>query len=588
MARDAAATNRGDGRQTGTGAAEARLSARGADPTPVPGGSTAPAPETLRRLLARFSPCFLGLVAIRIWLQCSIYDRYASTDSGVVTVTANIVRVALTVAILALVVRRGFPQRAKTGLGWASVGAMTVASALFLAHAETGSLGLLWAACLLAGFGIIWGGGMWIEFYARLPIREALLYAFACLALSCVAGFFLGLLPESIAHLVAMLMPAVSLVTYRSSMLALDGRDAGGAEACGTCAPAAGDGTHATVAGTARPAGAPAARPEGTAGALPYDDEPRSTFVRLLAGIALFNLALGFARGFPYGESIGLSVPFQAVHQFGTCLLCLALVWWALARRGGVRFSALWNLLVVLLGAGTLMLAALDPLLMEVGSTLITVANTFALGVMWFSSYDIARNSSIPSYVALGAVWVAHLLPREVGRVAILLVGPHDESPMILAVAMVVALAVSITLLVNDSIPRTRPFFAELRGGRGRTGDEGARGRAGGAAVGGAATGGAASDRMRGEGEGGIGGVDLDRALGAAARLYPLTQRELDIARLLAQGRSKSVIGEKLGLSESTVRTHGRHLYAKLDVHSRQQLIDLLEELAEADGGASR
>lgn len=555
MARDAAATNRGDGRQTGTGAAEARLSARGTDPTSVPGGSTAPAPETIRGLLARFSPCFLGLVAIRIWLQCSIYDRYASTDSGVVTVTANIVRVALTVAILALVVHRGFPQRAKTGLGWASVGAMTVASALFLAHAETGSLGLLWAACLLAGFGIIWGGGMWIEFYVRLPIREALLYAFACLALSCVAGFFLGLLPESIAHLVAMLMPAVSLVTYRSSMLALDER---------------GD------------------QPAEATGALPYDGEPRSTFVRLLAGIALFNLALGFARGFPYGESIGLSVPFQAVHQFGMCLLCLALVWWALARRGGVRFSALWNLLVVLLGAGTLMLAALDPLLMEVGSTLITVANTFALGVMWFSSYDIARNSSIPSYVALGAVWVAHLLPREVGRVAILLVGPHDESPMILAVAMVVALAVSITLLVNDSIPRTRPFFAELRGGRGRTGDEGARGRAGGAAVGGAATGGAAADRMRGEGEGGIGGVDLDRALGAAARLYPLTQRELDIARLLAQGRSKSVIGEKLGLSESTVRTHGRHLYAKLDVHSRQQLIDLLEELAEADGGASR
>lgn len=547
MARDAAATNQGDGRQTGTGAA-----------------------ETLRGLLARFSPCFLGLVAIRIWLQCSIYDRYASTDSGVVTVTANIVRVALTVAILALVVHRGFPQRAKTGLGWASVGAMTVASALFLAHAETGSLALLWAACLLAGFGIIWGGGMWVEFYARLPIREALLYAFACLALSCVAGFFLGLLPESIAHLVAMLMPAVSLVTYRSSMLALDER---------------GD------------------QPAEATGALPYDGEPRSTFVRLLAGVALFNLALGFARGFPYGDSIALSVPFQAVHQFGTCLLCLALVWWALAHRGGVRFSALWNLLVVLLGTGTLMLASLDPLLMEVGSTLVTVANTFALGVMWFSAYDVARNSSIPSYVVLGAVWVAHLLPREVGRVAILLVGPHDESPMILAVAMVVALAVSITLLVNDSIPQTRPFFAELRRGRGMR--AGGTGGAGGGVEGGVeggvvgdrvdepvGTSGAAAQAADGVSGGGAskargesearptaGVVDLDRALDAAAGLYPLTQRELDIARLLVQGRSKSAIGEKLGLSESTVRTHGRHLYAKLDVHSRQQLIDLLEEL---------
>ena len=222
------------------------------------------------------------------------------------------------------------------------------------------------------------------------------------------------------------------------------------------------------------------------------------------------------------------------------------------------------------------MLATLDPLAMEVGSTLITVANTFALGVMWFSSYDFARNSSIPSYVVLGAVWVAHLLPREVGRVAILLVGPHDESPMILAVIMVVALAVSITLLVNDTIPRARPFFAELR--RGKDGLAGT-------SLGNGSVDGTRGTRRTGTsqaGEDGMaqGGVDdLNRALSEAEKLYRLTQRELDIARLLVQGRSKSVIGEKLGLSESTVRTHGRHLYAKLDVHSRQQLIDLLEEL---------
>ena len=222
---------------------------------------------------------------------------------------------------------------------------------------------------------------------------------------------------------------------------------------------------------------------------------------------------------------------------------------------------------------------------------------------MWFSAYDVARNSSIPSYVVLGAVWVAHLLPREVGRVAILLVGPHDVSPMILAVAMVVALAVSITLLVNDSIPQTRPFFAELRRGRGMR--AGGTGGAGGGVEGGVeggvvgdrvdepvGTSGAAAQAADGVSGGGAskargesearptaGVVDLDRALDAAAGLYPLTQRELDIARLLVQGRSKSAIGEKLGLSESTVRTHGRHLYAKLDVHSRQQLIDLLEEL---------
>ena len=523
------------------------------------------APDALRALFAGFSPCFLGLVAIRIWLQCSIYDRYAFTDSGVLTVAANMARVVLTVAILALVVRWGFPRRAKGVLGGVSVGAMTLASALFLANAETGSAALLWAACLLAGFGIIWGGGMWIEFYGRLRIDEAFLYAFLCLALSCVAGFVLGLLPVAMAHLVAMLMPAVSFVAFRSSMLLLDRREDAGASA----------GPGATAPTAPRPA------------ALPYDAEPRTTFVRLLGGVALFNLALGFARGFPYGASIALSMPFQAVHQFGTCALCLALVWWVLVRRGGLRFSMLWGILVVLLGGGVLLLAGLGPTLMEIGSTLITVANTFALGVMWFSSYDVARNASIPGHVVLGCVWVAHLLPREVGRVAILFAGPHDGAPMLWAVVMVVALAVSMTLLVNDSVPRMRPFFAELR--RGADGREDAPAEAGntrdsvGAREAAGPTAGAAVPGNSAASAAG-GAAGLEAALDAAAQLYPLTQRELDIARLLVQGRSKNVISEKLGLSESTVRTHARHLYAKLDVHSRQQLIDLLEELERTAG----
>lgn len=500
--------------------------------------------DELHALLAGFSPCFLGLVAIRIWLQCSIYDRYASTDSGVLTVTANMARVVLIVIILALVVRWGFSSRAKSILGGVSVGAMTLASALFLANTETGSTVLLWAACLLAGFGVIWGGGMWIEFYGRLPIGESFLYAFLCLALSCVAGFVLGLLPIAMAHLVAMLMPAVSFVTFRSSMLLLDRRESGSETS----------GPRAAVPTSPDPTG------------LPYDAEPRTTFVRLLGGVALFNLALGFARGFPYGASIALSVPFQAIHQFGTCALCLALVWWVLVRRGGLRFSALWGILAVLLGGGVLLLAGFDPMLMEIGSTLITVANTFALGVMWFSSYDVARNSSIPGYVVLGCVWVAHLLPREVGRVAILFAGPHDSAPMLWAVVMVIALAVSMTLLVNDSVPRMRPFFAELR--------RGADAANNGPRIETPATASQATASAEAA-------ISLDAALDAAARLYPLTQRELDIARLLVQGRSKSVIGEKLNLSESTVRTHARHLYAKLDVHSRQQLIDLLEELGQ-------
>ena len=51
----------------------------------------------------------------------------------------------------------------------------------------------------------------------------------------------------------------------------------------------------------------------------------------------------------------------------------------------------------------------------------------------------------------------------------------------------------------------------------------------------------------------------------------PLTERELDVLRLLTDGRSNGEIAERLVLSAQTVKWYVRQVYGKLDVHSRQQ-----------------
>ena len=66
------------------------------------------------------------------------------------------------------------------------------------------------------------------------------------------------------------------------------------------------------------------------------------------------------------------------------------------------------------------------------------------------------------------------------------------------------------------------------------------------------------------------------------ADAYGLTNRERDIFALFAEGRSAPYIAEMLVLSENTVKTHLRHAYAKMDVHSRQELLDLIEETSAA------
>lgn len=56
-----------------------------------------------------------------------------------------------------------------------------------------------------------------------------------------------------------------------------------------------------------------------------------------------------------------------------------------------------------------------------------------------------------------------------------------------------------------------------------------------------------------------------------------LSPREADVLELLARGRNNAYIQEALVVTRNTVKSHIRHIYTKLDVHSQQELIDLVD-----------
>lgn len=70
----------------------------------------------------------------------------------------------------------------------------------------------------------------------------------------------------------------------------------------------------------------------------------------------------------------------------------------------------------------------------------------------------------------------------------------------------------------------------------------------------------------------------IDEACLSVACACNLTNRETDVLRLLARGRTSPFIQEELVLSRNTVKTHVRHIYTKLDVHSHQELISKVEK----------
>ncbi len=63
------------------------------------------------------------------------------------------------------------------------------------------------------------------------------------------------------------------------------------------------------------------------------------------------------------------------------------------------------------------------------------------------------------------------------------------------------------------------------------------------------------------------------------AALDALSDRELEVLKLLAQGLANREMADALVVSLDTVKTHLRHIYEKLDVHSRTQAVSRAREI---------
>jgi len=59
----------------------------------------------------------------------------------------------------------------------------------------------------------------------------------------------------------------------------------------------------------------------------------------------------------------------------------------------------------------------------------------------------------------------------------------------------------------------------------------------------------------------------------------PLTEREIEVLQLIADGLTNPEIAQKLYLSTNTLKAHTQNIYSKLDVHSRVQAVNRAREL---------
>lgn len=559
---------------------------------------------------APFMPCFLGLAALRVWLQVNEFGGYAQSDNGIITILSNLTY-GLTFLIAAAVAWRKPPTpRTEHAIAFIAAALMLVAPLLMLAGLAPDAGAVATAGALLVGVAGAFGGGMWACAYTRLPLKPALMYAFASLALGSLGGLAISFLPEGSRYIASLFMPALSLLCFeRTRAYTGDmplGEPAGNSHGASLqanasheqSAPANKSCTAADIQAPGRIAGtAPLAANAGheqaalanencrasenqtssrSAGAAtmrfgkavnhPYDNEPKLSLALIIGGIAVFGLALGLSRGFPAGSPVPFGLPVRFVHQLGVVAISAGFLWWIGAKGRHISFSLLWRLEIVIAATGAFILMVLPGAATEIAVAIVNIADTLMLCVLFITAQDVARHSSLHPFVIFGGAWAARVLSRNLGRTVVFALSPMTQSESAVLGVIVFALSLSMVCLLTDNLPRTRKLFIYD--------DE-----SGEAAASHTVSDPAAYEtKSEGSTAANAAAASSDEQVREWLRTkHGLTAREIDVALLIARGRSKTFIANELFISENTVRTHSKNVYAKLGIHSREELISLFE-----------
>jgi DNA-binding CsgD family transcriptional regulator len=76
---------------------------------------------------------------------------------------------------------------------------------------------------------------------------------------------------------------------------------------------------------------------------------------------------------------------------------------------------------------------------------------------------------------------------------------------------------------------------------------------------------------------------DIEAIYVSLCAQFKLSVREGEILRLLARGHSAGNIAKSLIISPYTVNTHVQHIYEKLGIHKRAELIDIIEQYTQGE-----
>ena len=492
-----------------------------------------------RSLFRAASPCMLGLAFVHMWIYCSTH-RFL--DSGGVSVTA-VLYSAMSVALVGMGLvlwRRPKTAGAQAGTGRRTPLALDLAAAVLMAAGGVAlsvplpvSPGVAIACgAALGGLGVAWAYGRWVQVYARVSLKAACAMLFLTMVVGSACKTLIDFLPSLAAGPVFACLPFATF-------------------ACARYADA-----HVK----------PGPEPDRY-----YTRRTIGSLGRAVASVAAFSFVIGVLRT-TLLETAPEPYALSVIANHGTeVAIALFLLWWVGVARRGIDFGRTWRLILIIM----VTVLVFEPLVTSPAERTVLLAlvrTAHALLVVFFlflAVADVARHSSYEPLAVYAAGWLAYTLPFAAGSAAGIALAASPAAPFVTSTAAWALVVIALVLLDDRSLGN-QLIFAEL-GGAAEDDSPAARAMAAQRALAGA---GSAGSGAHGEP---AGAGALHERCAELARANSLTAREAEVFELLVRGHSKTRIAETFLISENTVRGHAKHIYAKLGVHSKQEMLDLVE-----------
>ncbi len=305
----------------------------------------------------------------------------------------------------------------------------------------------------------------------------------------------------------------------------------------------------------------------------------RHTFLaRFVIGIGLYSLIVGITRAFPSHEGLAGVNEDGAVIVFLTAFIavCLFVIMGCLNKR--INIARLYSMAIVLTAAGILLIPVCEVLFFPgtgqfFESRAIGIAYALFVLTIWCLCAHLAHDTGTSAVRIFGLGRGSSALGTTLGWIIgdAIRGNVGDLSAVIIQVSILmgfVLFAVAMLVFNEDFISRAAAQDIEEDSPEALGVIDEAHGVEESREAEGADTPELHTPRRSWR----------DRCE-FLVHLYGLSPREAEVLLLLGKGRTLDYIHNELGISMNTTKSHARNIYQKVGVHTRSELLDLIENV---------